>query len=498
MTGELYQSRMARLRRVLFWNLIKKVLLDTILFFSLGSVVLLALQKLALLGLSGYVLYGYFLALTFLLSLLRHLRKIKSFTQELITIDIRLDLKERLSTAYEYHQKPFPSLLEELLKQEAADLLADLRKRKMLSSVFGWRHVLLPLALILLLALQLFDLKPLIGSPVDKNKEDLQQIGLKISQYVRQQQLASKKEESEKNAVSQQLLDMAREIDAKAADSSQVRETIQRMVGEVQEEQNKIRERLQNQLNQGAIQNIKERTALDLGQGAQATMDQLIKKIQDKYGDQIPDSMSKDLSDFNRNRRLEDFLNQTANKLQALSGNGDKPDAKSKNKRVLVASDQKTEENKNKEQSANRPPEAQRAKSMGSKPITVGLPDQDTDSKEGRGKESRPGNESAAQAGRGKGPDEKKEAYTLPTAKGDIFKDQGISNPAESYNANVRSLAKIAKANVPEEQIIRSYQQEVEETLQKEEIPAAYRNYIKNYFLNIGLRKEEKENDTNN
>ena len=71
------------------------------------------------------------------------------------------------------------------------------------------------------------------------------------------------------------------------------------------------------------------------------------------------------------------------------------------------------------------------------------------------------------------------------------MKDKGVSGQGEWYSVHVRSLSKIGKATLKEEEVIRQYQQEIEHVLQKEDMPLTYREYIKNYFLSIGLRKEE-------
>lgn len=496
LTEELYQSRIAALRRALFRKRVMKIALDGLYYFSLACVPVLVLQKLALFSFKGYPAYAFLLGLAVLLSLLQHMYRMRSFRRELIAIDIRLDLKERLSTAHEYHQKPEASQLEKLLKQEAVDLLADLRKQTILPVVWGRRHIGLAAAAILLAILPFIDLKPLVWSSADQNKENLELIGLKISQYVRQQPNDKKRPEPDTHAIPQQLQDLAREIEKKTVHTEKVREAVQRMLSDVEQEQSKILERLQSELNERVTEDAQASAAVSTGRGTAGIMDQLVKKIHEKYGDQIPGALSKDIVALDQNRRLEDFLNETAQNLKSISGNGGKPGGKSKTEKGVVAGDRETNQTEDEAKPRSRLPEVQGSKNAGNKPLKGDLPGQGIDPKEGRSGEGRPGKEPAALAGRGKGSDEKKEPYTLPVSKGNIFKDQGIAGPAESYNANVRSLTKITRTTATESQILRTYQQELEETLLKEEIPVSYRNYIKKYFLNIGLRKEEKENDS--
>ena len=58
---------------------------------------------------------------------------------------------------------------------------------------------------------------------------------------------------------------------------------------------------------------------------------------------------------------------------------------------------------------------------------------------------------------------------------------------------HIRSLTTIGKADMEMEEVIRPYRRELESILKKEDIPLNYREYIRNYFLSIGLRGEEGE-----
>ena len=67
-----------------------------------------------------------------------------------------------------------------------------------------------------------------------------------------------------------------------------------------------------------------------------------------------------------------------------------------------------------------------------------------------------------------------------------------VSKKAE-YNIHIRSVTRIGDATVPEEDITRQYTRELESILQKEDIPLNYREYIKSYFLSIGLSESQQE-----
>ncbi len=74
--------------------------------------------------------------------------------------------------------------------------------------------------------------------------------------------------------------------------------------------------------------------------------------------------------------------------------------------------------------------------------------------------------------------------------------DKPASSPAKTYLIHVRALTDRGEARVKEEDILRTYRQEVESILQKEDIPVNYRAYIKNYFISIGINTEENAHES--
>ena len=102
--------------------------------------------------------------------------------------------------------------------------------------------------------------------------------------------------------------------------------------------------------------------------------------------------------------------------------------------------------------------------------------------------------ESVFTAGREKAKGDSKAPYELESPETPVVKDKGVSGRGDGYTTYVRSLPAIGRAGLKEEDIIRAYQKELENVIRKEEIPRPYREYIKQYFLSIGLGKEMGEN----
>jgi hypothetical protein len=59
----------------------------------------------------------------------------------------------------------------------------------------------------------------------------------------------------------------------------------------------------------------------------------------------------------------------------------------------------------------------------------------------------------------------------------------------------MRALTDVGDARLKEEEIFQTYRKEVENILRKEDIPINYREYIKNYFISIGIHTEENAHE---
>ena len=68
--------------------------------------------------------------------------------------------------------------------------------------------------------------------------------------------------------------------------------------------------------------------------------------------------------------------------------------------------------------------------------------------------------------------------------------DKLTSSPVKSYLLRIRALTDSGEARLKEKDIRRTYGRAVESILRKEDIPLNYREYIKNYFMSIGLNTD--------
>jgi hypothetical protein len=105
-----------------------------------------------------------------------------------------------------------------------------------------------------------------------------------------------------------------------------------------------------------------------------------------------------------------------------------------------------------------------------------------------------PGGNSTS-AGRAKSNTESRSNYQIEKSPGAATRDQPASSRTKSYLIHIRALTDIGEARIKEDEIFQTYRREVESILQKEEIPQNYREYIKNYFISVGIHTEDKAHE---
>jgi hypothetical protein len=81
-------------------------------------------------------------------------------------------------------------------------------------------------------------------------------------------------------------------------------------------------------------------------------------------------------------------------------------------------------------------------------------------------------------------------APTSPQGTGPISQLTGEQDKGEVLRIFVRSLPTGAGSGVPEGDIILEYQKQMEEVVRKEEIPSSVEEYVRDYFLRIGVSQE--------
>jgi len=239
-----------------------------------------------------------------------------------------------------------------------------------------------------------------------------------------------------------------------------------------------LTEKLNEQLNLGGVSQTPVLESLQMGEPTSAEIAQIKKELDDMFDGEVPASISQDLSNLTLHNEVTAFIEETMDTLgvplkEDLMKDGEKSLLAGRAAEdSLINKDTFKENDETGSGSIARP--KQRAD---------GEPEESDD----RLTEDE---ESVFTAGREKAKGDKKAPYDLESPDTPALKDKSVSGKGDRYSTYVRSLPAIGRAGLKEEEIITAYQKELENVMRKEDIPRPYREYIKQYFLSIGLGKE--------
>ncbi|MBW2085005.1 MAG: hypothetical protein JRI54_03135 [Deltaproteobacteria bacterium] len=476
---------------------VKRLVLTTLMLSLLLTAFSLAVQRFGLLQWYGNSIYALLVLFSFAFSLLFVIRTRKSFMHELIEIDARFGLKDRLSTAYECHQLGRKSIFVDLLIEQASSFIELIKPDPIFPRKFSRIHILIPFFIAVIIALLLVDFSPTSSPPDLAGQEKLKQIGLKLEKYSKLEKRAARKEKKRsREDIYQRMEELARELKAQRMTKRRLLESLNELIKEAGAEKIRLARQLEAELSLGDISGTPGFKNLGEDKVAPNQVKELKKQIKQAFEQGVPASLSQELSNLDRTQKLEQFLDETMNEV--MSAIPDKGQSSSEAKKdVFVA--QVSEKTTNQDTSSEQALAASEVGGEERKKVTSISSGKDRPD-DMKPEKDRPAldEEETFTAGRGKADGEKKTPYEIKSSKSPALKDKGVEGPGERYNIHVRSLPTIAKAKLREEEVIRSYRQELENVLLKEDIPLNYREYIKNYFLSIGLRMEKNgKSDTN-
>jgi len=364
--------------------------------------------------------------------------------QLLINADRRLELEERLSTADEYLKKAGDNLFSTLLIEDAVARAHNIEKSRFYKTKYPGRLKYYPLLIAGILLLSI--LKPGLAAT-----DELMDLGQRIESSSRLlaaragekslddtlfEEMRRFGEELQKGRVAEQE---ALERAAEMAELLQQRiENLERC--SLSAEQNKAADSLGLPEDEGGISEL-EKELMDL----QAVELQPL-ELQERSGLELMQSKPEELAQAEILVELED--------LNAV--------------RELLKNFLSAQKGKN---GLSAPPASMAGGSL----------------KE-EGEESMQQNGTAGAAGNEKVEDQRDTAKSLlKSSDQGVSRVEGAADWQETKKIILRSLPPGGKSTISEEKKLIDFRREVEEVIRKEEVPLNYREYIKNYFLKIGL-----------
>ncbi len=471
---------------------IERILMSTLLLSLILNTIALGLQQVRLFHWEGCSVYPLLVLISFTGSLLHAYRTRKSIMDELIEIDARLGLKERLSTAYECHQLGRKSIFVDLLINDAVELLGSFKSNQILPRNFSPTYLVIPFLTVVILILFSVDLTPRVLEQDRTGGERLKKIGIKMERYSeRELQDIKKTKKKSRKDLFRQMEKIAEELKGQTMTKEKLLQSLGKLTREVEARQTQLARRLEVELSLGDISNAPMLKPLQKEKVTPNEVKQLKTQLKELFEGELPGSLSRDIFGLEQNCGLEQFLDKIMNEVRSALPVGDELPSPREVKDVFVG--KASEDNRNTlpghELVVQKSGEALAFRQIS--PVQR-QPKAGSTHTEKSGQD--PDEHLHFTAGREKAGGEKRPPYELEHSKHPALKDKGFSGQEERYSVYVRSLPIMGKATLKEEEVIRPYRLEIENVLQKEDIPLNYREYIKNYFLSIGLKKEENGN----
>jgi len=436
--------------------------------------------------------------ISFGLVLLIHLLPRKDFLSDLIEIDARLQLKDRLSTAFEYSQSGKPSRFRRRLLSDAGDVLERLPRNKLYPFGFSPAYILIPLFAFIIVGLLLFDFSP-AKAKREIPPERLARIGKEIEKFSKEKiRQAEARDNQSLGEPYRQLEEMAKELQNQSLKQEKLLLTLGEMKKEAQAERLRLSQKLEKELNADGSPGQSNPFTVPKDLKTPQELDKVIEPLKEFFDGSLPDSITKDISRIGEKLDLEQFLEKTIGMAIPTEPGGDERSPLSKRDKAFVEQGETRGKLKENSSGGSKSPS-----SSEKDPTKVPMPPKSgpgMEDNQGAGKKPQPDkDDNPYTAGRGKGTGEKLVPFELKGKKGLSFKDGGPSGAEPRDSFQVRALPLFGKSKNDREEtrqeIPASYRKEMEAVLLKEKVPREYREYIKHYFLSIRQEKGKKQDD---
>jgi hypothetical protein len=493
----LFFSEISKLKRCVIFKAVQRTLLNAALTFLGICPIVFIIEKARFLESGAYgSWYILLIGFSLFVGLLTAFLKKKGFLAFLIDIDTRLKLKDRLSTAYEYQKFGKKSDLSNLLMEDATDTLRQLSTRKLFPPKFSFLHLVLILLILINMALYSSDYLLSGNKSTRSDQYKLEKISTLLQNYS-ESRIEGQKEKKvrQPDVYAKELENLSRKLQDGSITRDQLFTTLNRFLKDVQGKQTRLANALGTQLTAAKIEEMPVSKIPTLQNLSASNLEKLKMLLNQLPNNQMPDSINHDIETLQELHRLETLLSQI---IDDINEDTFRTEGLAESDRNQTRGSQYMNDLKKARDYT------QRSKTPGkfssTKPDREGpnrQPGSDQSQGEGRDLqkefESRDGYSSLA--GRGKSTGKKKLSTEIEKLSGPGIQDEIISSQMQNYLIHIRSLTAIGESRIKAEDIMRTYRQEIEGILQKEDIPLNYREYIKHYFISIGLKTEENAHE---
>jgi len=493
----LFLNGIAKLKRRVILRSVHRILLRACLISLIICAILLIIGKT---GLSSYSEYGSFyvisIGMALFVSFLIAFVKRKNFLNILIDIDTRFKLQDRLSTAYEYRKFGKKTVFLDLQMQDAAAKLRQLSTQQLFPAKFSLLHLVLILLILINVALYSTDYLLSVHKSTRADQNKLEKVSTLLQNYtIRRTEDKKTKKTRRSDVYAKKLEHLRNKLNDRSLTQDQLFTTLNRFLEEIQGEQTRLADELDVKLNAAGIEEMSIQNIPNPAKLSASKLDKLKMLLKRVLNNQIPDPINQNIETLQELYSMEKLLSQIIDDFNEGKSHSEAFAEYEGNETrgSQYTNDPKKPHNDAKHSKTNREFLSKKRGRGDTIDQAASGPLQGN----GRDLQDELGRHAgySPSAGNTQSAGEKKSSYELEKSPGFGTHDKMISSQVENYLIHIRSLTTIGESRLKEEDIIRSYRQEVEGILHKEDIPLNYREYIKHYFISIGLKAEKNVNE---
>jgi hypothetical protein len=488
-----FLGEISKLKRLVFIRFVFRTMLWVLLILLCACSIALFVESAGLLKFSDsaallIVSAGIFPAVAFLFALARR----PKFLNILIDIDTRLKLRDRITTAYEYQRAGHKSVFLDLLMQDAAARLRRLSDKHIVPEKFSLLHVVLVLMIILNAALFSGDYFISAFNPGPGEREKIEKARTLVRNFTMSRSESDRAKKAKRNdAYSRKWEQLKKTMEDRDLTRDQLFSTLNRFLKEIQGEQSQLADELGARLDAAGIDGMPTQNIGDLKKLSAGKLENLKKLINRALNNRMPDDISRDIENMQNLYSMEKLLSRILEDFDANKSYAEKLAESQQNETYTSEAANNPEKAEPFNKHSASPGEAESRKPGNAD--TAGQPG--TDHFRGNDRRAQEGMEfgegSSPSAGHGKSTGEHKPGQELDKSPGPGIQDKINTAQAKKYLVQIRSMTAIGESKIEAENVLRNYSREVESVLQKEDIPLNYREYIKQYFLSIGMETED-------
>ncbi len=491
-----FLEEISYLKRLFRMNLITTTILVASVIFLIIHAVIAGLAKWEILLFSGApFIYGIIIGFSLVLAFVYILFRKKRFIDVLIDMDGRLKLKDRICTAYEYWLTAKKTPFADLLITDAGDRLRSIDKKELFPFKFSPIHLLIALLVLVNVFILFAGHLAALPSRDRMGPATLEEVRRLLKDYTPDRSaVKERKEQIGSHKLRDQMEDISKRLEDRDVSREKISSSVSSALKEIQSEKTALSRGLASTIETENIEEVPIPKMQEIKKLALYNSKKLEEVLGRMFDDKIPGTVRDSLVILKEYENLEDLLKQVLNHIDMDISSENRLNTPPQGRDEGLSGEMDGQGGERKSPGEDKGKEGDRISQREGSRQTESTGTAQGEKERGREPEKERGDASeqgsSSTAGRGKSDEKGKSPHDIEKASGQTLQDKMTPSSVEDHALRIRSLTTLGKARMKKEDVIRSYRKEIESVLTKEDIPLNYREYIKNYFLSINLRKD--------